>query len=265
MRWVVSLFVLLCLAACEPRSATPPPLPTVASIDSAATALYLTENAPPDGFSTVSFPRIDQTLTRLSGWRYDATFVFEGTYSRTTRPVSAHAELKAWYDQVGSARRVQATLETDLDAETPANTYEGAQLGPDTFLVRDGRCERAETPDTKAAVELGVGDILGGVQTASSLGEKAIVNNAQVWRYDLTPEAIVMPAVTRSDESRFSNLRGEFWVAPGANTVMRYYLTMDVENVMLFASPLPVTGTVTLQYDLYDVGRVPNITVPFGC
>jgi hypothetical protein len=46
---------------------------------------------------------------------------------------------------------------------------------------------------------------------------------------------------------------------------MRYYLTMDVENVTLFSSTLPVTGTLTLQYDLYDVGIVPNISVPFGC
>lgn len=214
MRWVISLFVLLCLAACEPRSATPLPLPTLASIDTAATALHMTQNAPPEGFSTVSYPRLDQTLPRLAGWRYDASFVFEGTYARTTRPVAARAEIRAWYDQVGSARRVQVMLDTDLDAETLATTYEGAQLGPDTFLVREGRCERAETPEAQAAVELSVGDLLGGVQTAASLGEKATINNAQVWRYDLTPEAIVLPAVTRSAESRFSNLRGEFWVAP---------------------------------------------------
>lgn len=265
MRWVVSLFVLLCLAACEPRSATPPPLPTLSTVDSAATALYLTQNAPPDGFAKVSFPRIDQTLTQLAGWRYDAVFTFEGTYARTTRPVAARAELKAWYDQVGSARRVQVMLDTDLDPEIAPLSYEGAQLGPDTFLVREGRCEKVNTPDAKAAVDLSVGDLLGGVQTAESQGEKATVNNAQVWRYTLSPDAISMPSVILSDESRFSNLRGEFWVAPEPNTVMRYYLTMDVENVMLFASPLPVTGTLTLQYDLYDVGQVQNISVPFGC
>lgn len=265
MRWVVSLFVILCLAACEPRSATPLPLPTLASFDSAATALHITQNAPPEGFSSVSFPRLDQTLTRLAGWRYEASFVFEGTYARTTRPVSAHAEIRAWYDQVGSARRVQVTLETDLAPETPAIRYEGAQLGPDTFLVRDGQCERATTPEEQAAVALSVGDLLGGVQTANSLGERAILNNAQVWRYDLMSEAIVLPAITLSAESLFSNLRGELWVAPEANAVMRYYMTMDVENVTMFASPLPVTGTLTLQYDLYDVGSVPNISVPFGC
>src|SRR5688572_30192335 len=103
MRRVAYCLILLCLAACEPRLATPPALPTVASIDPAATALSLTQNAPPAGFSTVSFPRLDQTLTRLAGWRYEASFVFEGTYARTTRPVAAHAELRAWYDQVGSA------------------------------------------------------------------------------------------------------------------------------------------------------------------
>lgn len=265
MRVLVCVVVLVCLAACDPRPVTPPVLPTVASIDAAATALVLTQNAPPTGFSTVSFPRIDQTLPRLAGWRYEALFEFNGTYARTTRPVSARAELNAWYDQVGSARRIQANLETDLDADTPAVTYEGVQIGTDSFLVRSGQCERATSPEAQAAVTLSVGDLLGGVQTADSVGEKAVINNAQVWRYRLTPEALVLPSVTQSPESRFTNLRGELWVAPEANTVMRYYLTMDVESVTLFATQLPVTGTLTLQYDLYDIGIVPNISIPFGC
>ena len=126
-------------------------------------------------------------------------------------------------------------------------------------------CHKNNTPEAIAAVALSAGDLLGGVQTAQTLSEKAIVNNAQVWRYDLLPDAIVLPSVKRGADSRFSNLRGEFWVSPEANAVIRYYLTADVENVTLFASPLPVTGTLTLQYDLYDVGIVPNISVPFGC
>jgi hypothetical protein len=265
MRWIVCCLVLLCLAACDPRPLTVQELPTVASIDAAATALVQTQNAPPEGFAAVSFPRIDDKLTRLSGWRYEALLEFAGTYARTSRPVSAQAELKAWYDQVGSARRIQVTLETDLDAETPAIAYEGVRLGPDVFLVRGEQCERAETPEAKAAVELSVGDLLGGIKTAASTGEKAVINNAQVWRYALTTDALDLPVVGRGDGSQFTNLRGELWVAPEANAVMRYYLTMDVENVTLFASTLPVTGTLTLQYDLYDVARVPNISVPFGC
>jgi hypothetical protein len=265
MRWIACCVMLLCLAACDPRPLTVPELPTLASIDAAATALVQTQNAPPEGFAAVSFPRIDQTLPRLAGWRYEALLEFQGTYARTSRPVSARADVQASYDQVGSARRVQANLETDLDTETLPIAYEGVRLGPDVFLVRGAQCERAETPEAKAAVELGVGDLLGGIKTATSLGEKAVINNAQVWRYELTPDALDLPVVGRSDDSRFANLRGELWVAPDSNAIMRYYLTMDVENVTLFASPLPVTGTLTLQYDLYDVGRVPNISVPFGC
>jgi len=265
MRWIVYGVVMLCLAACNSRPFVPALLPTTASLDTEATALMQTKNAPPEGFSTVSFPRVDQTLIKLSGWHYEALLVFEGIYARTTRPVAARADLQVWYDQVGSARRAAATLETDLDAATPPIAYEGVRLGPDTFLVRDGKCERASSAEAKTAVELTAGDILGGIQTAQSLGEKAIVNNAQVWRYGLLPDTIVLPAVGQGADSRFSNLRGELWVSPQANAVMRYYLTVDVENVTLFSSPLPVTGTLTLQYDLYDVGHVPNISVPFGC
>ena len=47
--------------------------------------------------------------------------------------------------------------------------------------------------------------------------------------------------------------------------VVRFYVNLDVENAFIFDRQLPVTGQVILRYDLYDIGVVPNITVPFGC
>jgi len=40
---------------------------------------------------------------------------------------------------------------------------------------------------------------------------------------------------------------------------------LSIENARLLSNDLPVTGQLLLQYDLYDIGNVPNITVPFGC
>ena len=58
---------------------------------------------------------------------------------------------------------------------------------------------------------------------------------------------------------------GELWFAPERNAVIRYYLNLELENVALLDSDAPVTGTLLLRYDLYDIGVLPNLSVPFGC
>jgi hypothetical protein len=58
---------------------------------------------------------------------------------------------------------------------------------------------------------------------------------------------------------------GELWIAPQQRVVVRYYLNLTVNNAILFDRQLPVSGTVLLRYDLYDVGTPFNISVPFGC
>jgi hypothetical protein len=58
---------------------------------------------------------------------------------------------------------------------------------------------------------------------------------------------------------------GEIWVAPQHNVVVRFYVTLNVQNVYLFDRQLPVTGQVIIRYDLYDIGVPQNISVPFGC
>jgi hypothetical protein len=42
-------------------------------------------------------------------------------------------------------------------------------------------------------------------------------------------------------------------------------VTMEVEDVIVFASPLPVSGTLIIRYDVTDIGDIPSINVPFGC
>ena len=55
------------------------------------------------------------------------------------------------------------------------------------------------------------------------------------------------------------------WISPAHNAVVRFYLNLDVTNVVIFDRQLPVTGQVTMRYDLYDIGSDFNITTPFGC
>jgi hypothetical protein len=59
--------------------------------------------------------------------------------------------------------------------------------------------------------------------------------------------------------------QGEIWVAPEHNVVVRFYVTLNVQNAIVFDRQLPVTGQVIIRYDLFDIGVVPNISIPFGC
>lgn len=262
--WLYGWCWLIVLSACQPAADTLV-VPTLANPDAVATGFVLTENAPPAGFDTVSFPRIDDQLTRLPGWRYEMTFRFDGVFARTSRTVTTRTQATVSYNQLGSARRVVARIDNDLESASDPVQLEGVRLGPDAFLVRDEVCLQNAGDDANLLADLSAGDVLGGVAQARPLAQIETINGERVWRYDVTPEHLILPTVTFTDESRLLELRHDFWVAPAHNAVVRFYITAEVENVQLTQSPLPVTGTLILRYDLYDIGDVPNINVPFGC
>lgn len=262
-RVLLALLVLFALAACQPQD--PEALPTLAQPEALATANLLTENAPPPGFSEVAFPRIDDNLTRLSGWRYEMIFSFTGVFARTPRETALSTRATVTYDQVGSARRVVASIDNDLESPGDPVESEGVRLGPDTFLVREGTCLSNAGSDAQLLADLSAGDLLGGVQQATTAAEIAVINGEQAWRYDFQLEDLRLPNIQLIEDSRILELRHDLWVAPEHNVVVRFYVTMEVENVILLQGTLPVSGTVILRYDLFDIGVVPNITVPFGC
>jgi hypothetical protein len=260
--WI--LLILLLVSGCT-LSNTPEALPTVAQANAVATGLVLTENAPPSGFDTVSFPRIDANLAALGGWRYKMIFGFNGVYARTPREIASNTEAIVTYNQVGSARRVVATIDDGLEDESEAINFEGVRLGPDVFLLREGICLPNAGNDAEVVADLSAGSLLGGVSEATTAARIERINGEEVWLYDFNYEQIVLPNVTFSEESRVLQMTGELWLAPQYNTVVRYYVNLEVENVFISGQTLPVTGTIIIQYDLYDVGLVPNISIPNGC
>lgn len=260
---VLYICMALLLIGCQPPDDT---LPTIAVPGEAATRAIQTQNAPPEGYTTISLPRIDDNLTRLPGWRYDMSLSFEGVFARTTRDVQARTEASVWYNQVASARRVIATVNNGLEEDFTPTQYEAVRLGPDAFLVRDGSCLANAADDAQVAADLSAATLLGGVQQATVTIDKQIINGEQVWRYDFSPDDLILPNVGLNGESaRINSMRGELWFAPQHDAVIRYYLTLDVENVSVFQSTLPVTGQAIFRYDLFDIGTVPNLNVPYGC
>ena len=258
---LLSSLLLIFLAGCQDTVI----VPTLANPEAVATGFVLTENAPPTGYETVSFPKIDANLEELPGWRYEMEFEFTGRFASTAREASARTRATVTYQQLNSSRRVVATVQQNLQGEGTLIRYEGVRLGQDAFLVRDGNCLSNAGDDAATLADLSAGDFLGGVDQADSAIQKATINGELVWRYAVLPDAMRLPNVGFGENSRILSLDAELWISPEYDAVVRYYATMEVENVTIFDSSAPVSGTVLIRYDLFAIGELPNINVPNGC
>lgn len=266
-RIALLLAVALALSACRPRGMTLEDIPTLAPpVDVLATQTSLTQNAPPVGYERqVSYESIDQTLRRVEGWRYEVLLEFDGVFSQTTREVSGRAEATVYYNQVSDARRVLVSSQGDLLQRPEGEAFEAVRLGTDAFLVRRGTCLSNVPDDALTAANISAGALVGGVRNAYPVGRQAVVNGQQAWMYQFELTDMLLPAVRFADDTRITEMLGEMWVAPQIDAPVRYWVTLTVENARLLLNDLPVTGQLRLRYDLYDVGTLPNISVPFGC
>lgn len=261
---VCALIILLTSACTGQRGQQIEDLPTIAVMDPAATAQFLTLNAPPPGFrDAVSYPEVDANLGALAGGRYIVYLEFEGVFSRTTRETSATATAEISFAQLGSTRHVQVGTSGELLGRED-NAFEAVRLGPDAFMVQNGLC-LTEGTDATTAADLRAGTLVGGVKNATPTGLKATLNSQEAYQYTFTVGDLNLPNVRLGDEGLLEMTGGEIWVAPSINAVVRFYVNLDVKDAIIFDRQLPVSGQVIIRYDLYDVGIAPNITVPFGC
>jgi hypothetical protein len=262
MGWRVVVVCVL-LAACREREVVVV-LPTEVDINAAATAAVLTREAPPQGFETVSFPQIDQNTANLDHYRAEVSLSFEGNFARTPRLASATTTAMITVNRAQQAKRVESSFVNNLQDGNEPVQLDAVRLGEDDFVVQNGRC-LTNADQAELATQLSAAAVLGGVQQAESAAQRATLNGEAVWLYRFDAEDLVLPNVQQIDNSRIVGLSGELWVSPATNTVIRYYLNLDVENVTLFGEALPVTGSLLLRYDLYLHEDAANINVPFGC
>ncbi len=240
-------------------------LPTPASVDTFATDVFMTQNAPPEGYrGDVAFPQVDANLNTLSGWRYIVQLEFNGVFARTPRETSANTTAEVWFAQLGSARRVVVNTAGELIGKKENDAFEAVRLGPSAFLVRDNTCVTG-IPDAETAADLRAGSLVGGVTRAAPTGQRATINGQDAWQYAFNTTDLNLPAIRFSDNGYVEATGGELWLAPAVNSVVRFYVNLNVDNAIIFDRQLPVTGQVILRYDLYDIGTPPNITTPFGC
>lgn len=265
-RWLPGLLLsilLLATGGCRGLGQTPPPSPF--DPESLATALALTENAPPPGFETVAFPAVDEGLSELSGYHYRLEMRFEGVLDRDSQSsTTGHILAEVWWDGIAPARRVVLEAEGDSFVAEPRR-LEGVRLGEDYYLVDgEGRCLMNVTETARAVANLDAGSLIGGVTEAAYSGTQAVLNGVQAYRYDVTVQNATLPAIYLVEDSGL-DVTGELWVAPEYHAVVRYYANVAVSNVRLFESDLPVSGQVFIRYDMFDLDVVPNISIPYGC
>lgn len=269
MKWTLLLLALMLIAGCTPRGRTLDDLPTpLADLNLAATAQVMTQNAPPPRFANgISLPRLDAALDDVAHYRARVALDFDGVFAGTPRPARGHVEADISYTELGTLRRVVITTEGELlAAGSDPSQLEAVRIGAETYLVQDGLCRVTTGTDAASVADLGAGALIGGVREAVPTGEKQVINGEEVWRYAFLQDALdIAPAVQTRDGGRITYLGGELWFAPAHETAIRFYLTLDVDNVTVFGSQLPVTGQVVIRYDVSEVGVDPNISVPFGC
>ncbi len=254
------------LAACQPRNPGPPPTQISEDLSYEATAVVLTQNAPPTPFhEQIALAELSSGTDNLPSWRALVTLRFDGVFAGTSRQAGAFTEAAIQYGLLGSQRRVVLTVDGALLDQDEPLTTEGVRLGPDTFLVRDNVCAVTTNRDASAIADLGVDELVGGVVRAVPDGTKAVINGEAVWRYAFTTDDLRLMNLVIADEGRILDSQGELWFSPSRRAVIRFYLSMDVENAYVFGSQVPVTGQAVMQYDLLDVGSEQNISVPFGC
>lgn len=262
IRLLFLIWITASVAACSGLGQTPPPPPH--SPESLATALKLTENAPPPGLDRAAFDVVDAELDEIDGYRYVLEVRFEGVFDDTLEATSGFVRTEVWWDGIAPARRVVLDADGALFASEPRD-LEGVRIGDDYYLVDEtGRCLLNVDDTARAVASLRVGSLLGGMAETSYAGIQAVLNGQQAYRFDLTPETVSLPLIHRNDDS-VVQLAGELWVMPEPYLVNRLYANVDVSRVTLLEGTRSVSGQVFVRYDVYDIGVVPNISIPYGC
>jgi hypothetical protein len=257
------------LAACGPilgkDNVTPSPTRFEQSFEQYETSLPYTQNAPPEDFDTVSFPEIDDNLPTTVYSRFELTVNFDGYYTDTSEPVDGFMRLKAWNDEFNVARQIQIEFLGDvfsggasnLDVVRINNSY--YMINPNGVCITD-QGQVAELANIRA------GQLIGGVEFAQPTSNVADINGFRAWQYGFDEQFINPPAIQfEGENNELDYLSGAVWVSPEHNVVVRYTVEMNVHHATLLFGERPVTGRIRYQYDVYDIGLAPIISIPNGC
>ncbi len=275
-RMLVSLLVggLLALSACaSSNDESNFVMPTLASLETIPTAVFLTENAPPPGFATLALDPIERGLAAHPGWTYTVSGSFEGVFDATGEPAAGTISVQVQGNEPGQTRR--AVLEIEGRAFLPGEAWlrlEGVRFSNDYYTVDvNGQCttDGGEQAGGAAIADLSAGQVIGGVAQALPTGHRQTLDGLPAWQYTFTPADARLPAIHPGPGGTVT-LAADLWFAPEVNAVLRYEVTAAVSGVHLLwtdRTSSTVSGTLTLRYalDAATLDTLPNISVPHGC
>lgn len=244
-------------------------IPTRVDVDSQSllTAEYYTQQAPTPGFETVSFPEIDDNLLTTVYSRAEIHATFSGFFSESRESIEdARMTVKIWNDEFNVRRHVLLEFEGTVFSGDSTN-LDIVRFGSNQYYMMDpdGSC----ITDSEQIAEIATiraGQLIGGVEFAQPTARINTINGYLAWEYGFDPQFINPPLLQFTDDtSALDYLTGTIWVAPAENVVVRYIIEMNVNRAILFFGDRPVTGRLRYQYDVFDLGERPNISIPNGC
>ncbi len=275
MRRLVQLsliFVMLAgvISACN-ASSSQAPIPTVVDLTTLPTSIFLTDNAPPQGFGVINADPIDVNLGAYQGWTYTITGHFAGTFDTTGETAEGQFLATVQANELGQTRRV--VLEAEGAAfllDAALLQLEGVRWSNDYYVVDiNGRCTHDQQSGT-AIADLGASQLIGGVSYAVPTGHRKDIAGIPAWQYTFAPDTVRLPALHQTADSAII-LGADLWFSPDKNAVLVYEVSATVEHVYLLwadqASGNTVSGTLYLRYELTvaELDVQPNISIPNGC
>ncbi len=261
------LFLIL-LVACD---LTPPPPPTVSSLSMAQTAVIITQNAAPAGFDRVAFPVIDANLTNQPAWYASVAITFDGLFVDGGAKAMGTLDAQIYRNELTTARRVlfkasgTAFGVVGTSATTNERGIEAVRLSNDYYQVMQNVCSKTDDVANRQIADLSPGVLLGGVTTAHSIGSRDTLNKFDAWEYGFAPDSVTVPIVHPAANGTLTVAAGDLWVAPSVNAVVKFTLTVNVQNVTLLSGDRLVSGQLRETYMLNEAGTLYNISIPFGC
>jgi hypothetical protein len=268
------LLIIMAIAGCTSSNSDSGVVPTIASLDTLPTALFLTENAPPPGFGVVNFDPIDLHLSEHQGWTYQVTGSFEGTFDDSGQPAQGQFDVQVQSNEPGQQRRVVLQVQGSAFLQDAALLrLEGVRWSNDYYLVDvNGRCtvDQGGQMGGSAIGDLSAGQLIGGVKQAVPTGHRMDIAGIPAWQYTFAREDMRVPAIHQGPNSTVA-LEADLWIAPQYNAVLTYEVKATVQKVHILwvdqATASPVSGTLSLRYELTvsQLDVLPNISVPHGC
>jgi len=261
------LGLILASAAC---TTVAPPAPTLSSITMMQTAIVLTAVAPPPAYQgLIALPAIDAHLVDQPAWDATVHIVFDGSAtsvaSGTPPPSSGTLDVQIFHDELTSARRVVFQVDGTAFGVSAPRKIEAVRIAGDYYLVNQGNCQRVTDAASQQIADLTPTSLLGGIARLETIGAPQTIAGLKAWEYGFPPDAVSVPIVHLVSGGKLTVVAGSAWLAPAANALVQFSLTVEVNNVTLLNAALPVTGHLRESYVMGSIGQLHNITVPFGC